>query len=106
MPSLPTPLSPRMSTGTSVSATRSTMSQMPIMAGLTETKSMGGPRREPAVGATGGGAPLSRTTTTAGTGSGRGGSTAGTSSAPGARTDALQRSMASRSSSGSMGFTR
>ena len=34
MPSFPTPLSPRMSTGTSVSATRSTMSQMLAMAGL------------------------------------------------------------------------
>src|SRR5229473_1687918 len=83
IPSLPTPLSPRMSTGTSVSATRSTMSQMPIMAWLTEMKSAGGPRRDPAMGATGDGAPASRTRM-AGTGSGREGATAGTSSAPGA----------------------
>src|SRR5882724_4909891 len=45
MPSLPTPLSPRMSTGTSVSATRSTMSQIDSIAGLEATYSVGTPRR-------------------------------------------------------------
>src|SRR5256885_14556336 len=107
MPSLPTPLSPRMSTGTSVSATRSTMSQMTIIAGLTETKSLGGPRRDPGGGggAAGGGAPDSRIGGTT-TGSTRGAATAGTSSTTAGRDAKLQRSMASRSSSGSMGLTR
>jgi len=100
MPSLPTPLSPRMRTGTSVSATRSTMSQMPSIAELTETNSLGGPRRIVG-GATGGGAEPRMTT---GGGSDRAG--AATIASSPARAGALQRSIASRSSSGSIGFTR
>ena len=84
------------------------MSQMPIIEGLTETKSDGGPRRAPAGGAIGGGAPLSLVGGGTTAGSARGGTTAtaGTSSTIAGRVKALQRSMASRSSSGSIGFTR
>ena len=104
MPSLPTPLSPRMRTGTSVSATRSTMSQMRSIAGLEATKSAGTPRRCPSpAGRAGAGI------TTAGGAEGR---TAGMmvaacgSSEDVGRAAVLHRSMASFSSSGSIGLTR
>ena len=99
MPSFPTPLSPRMRTGTSVSATRSTMSQMESIAGLEATYSVGTPRLPGSTRAcwTTGGASLGRTAGMIGAACG--------SSSEGGR-DALQRSIASFSSSGSIGLTR
>jgi hypothetical protein len=102
MPSFPTPLSPRMRTGTSVSATRSTMSQMPSIAGLEATKSAGTPRRGPS-------AEMRVEPSTGGGSDGRADGMIGAAcgSSPGERRKAtLQRSMASFSSSGSIGLTR
>ena len=100
-PSLPTPLSPRISTGTSVSATRSTMSQIASIAGLAATKSAGGPRRATSGGRDGAITGVSKGRTTAGTTGMACGSSAG-----GGRVAALQRSIASFNSAGSIGLTR
>ena len=99
MPSLPTPLSPRMSTGTSVSATRSTMSQIDSIAGLEATYSVGTPRRA---------ASLRTWAITAGGSAGRTAGMMGAAcgSSSGGGRERPQRSMASFSSSGSIGFTR